>query len=115
MSAASMYEAARLFEGALEDLERFAVDVKKRVGSAASACDLVSGESEMNEIRDEIDERSRDLAEATAILNGLAERCSNLQAVYADVSVLLSESIGGLDEFDEYDDDFDPSSISPLA
>lgn len=108
-----MYEAARLFEGALEDLERFAVDIRKRVGAAASACDMVSGESEMNEIRDEVEERSRDLAEATAILNGLAERCSGLQTEYADVSVLLS--MGGLDEFDELDDDFDPSSISPLA
>jgi len=115
MSAIMLADAARLFEDALEAIEAFAVESRKQIGLTASACDVIQHDIDMQELRDTIDEQSQDLAVAAAFLEGLEEKCSELQILYADVSAQLDRCIDRSLDVDEDRDDFSPSSISPLA
>ncbi len=115
MSATMLSDAARLFEEALESIEAFAVESRKQIGLTASACDVIQRDLDMQGLREDIDEQSRDLAVAAAFLHGLDEKCAELQVLYADVSAQLDRCIDRSLDADEDSDDFSPSSISPLA
>lgn len=115
MSTTTLTEAARMFEEALEYLETFAAESRKQIGVTASACDVVQGRVDMDELRTELDLRSRELAVASAFLEGLDEKCNELQALYADVAAQLDRCMNRSGNEEGDDEGFSPSSISPLA
>ncbi|MBF0586850.1 hypothetical protein INT08_06380 [Prosthecochloris sp. N3] len=117
MSRTTLTEAARLFEESLEYLESFARESRKQIGMTSSACDLVQGRVDMEELRTELDSRSQDLALASAFLEGLQEKSTELQGLYADVAAQIDRCLhqGPSGAADDDDEGFSPSSISPLA
>ena len=105
--------AVRLVEEEIKGLRSQVDKCREHIRLCGSGCDPGEKASTLAEAHKELDICRRSLGHITGMLDSLQEKRRELQTFYAETAAILEQSLKESSPSGE--DDFSPSSISPLA